>query len=140
MSTKSRSSLFQGAYSGATIRKQSAEEKLAKAQREADVAAAEEWSIRLQFHGGPAQPSPTIAQCLNSDYEWLQVECRRCRHEAQVPLREVRRKRDTPIWKLEAALRCERCRDRRYAPPVRLVKLNKTAERATSGCKGGGQT
>jgi hypothetical protein len=126
MSTKSRNSLFQGAYSGATIRKQTAEEKLAKAQREADVVAAEEWSIRMQFHGGPAQPSPTI-----SDYEWLQVECRRCRHEAQVPLREVRRKRDTPIWKLEAALRCERCRDRRYAPPVRLMKLNKTAERTS---------
>lgn len=129
MSTKSRTSLFLGAYSGAKIRKQSAEEKLVEAQREADLAACLEWSYRMQMYGGPAQPSPTIGQCLNSPYVWLQVECRRCRHEAQVPLAEVRRKRDTPIWKLEAALRCERCRDRRYAPPVKLVKLNKTGER-----------
>jgi hypothetical protein len=25
-------------------------------------------------YGGPAQPSPTIAQCLNGGYGWLQVK------------------------------------------------------------------
>ena len=33
--------------------------------READRADAEAWSIQMEAYGGPAQPSPTIAQCLN---------------------------------------------------------------------------
>jgi hypothetical protein len=35
-------------------------------------------SIRMEGYGGPAQPSPTIAQCLNGGYGWLEVKCRRC--------------------------------------------------------------
>jgi hypothetical protein len=31
--------------------------------------------------------------------------------------------RDTPIWKLEAALKCRSCRKGRYAPPVHMIKL-----------------
>jgi hypothetical protein len=71
---------------------------------------AEAWSIRMEGYGGPAQPSPTIAQCLNGGYGWLQVQCRRCETEASIPLEHVRRPRDTPIWKLEAALKCRSCR------------------------------
>jgi hypothetical protein len=29
----------------------------------------------------------------------------------------------TPIWKLEAALKCRSCKKGRYAPPVHLIKL-----------------
>jgi hypothetical protein len=29
----------------------------------------------MEAYGGPAQPSPTIAQCLNGGYDWLQVKC-----------------------------------------------------------------
>jgi hypothetical protein len=39
-----------------------------KAVREADRAAAELWSIQMEAYGGAAQPSPTIAQCLNGVY------------------------------------------------------------------------
>jgi len=48
-------------------------------------------------------------------YGWLQVKCRRCETEASIPLEHVRRPRDTPIWKLEAALKCRSCRKGRYA-------------------------
>jgi hypothetical protein len=42
----------------------------------------------------------------------------------------VRRPRDTPIWKLEAALKCRSCRTPRYAPPVHMIRL--TEERQTA--------
>jgi hypothetical protein len=35
----------------------------------------------------------------------------------------IRRPRDTPIWKLEASLKCRLCRMGRDAPPVRIIKL-----------------
>jgi hypothetical protein len=59
----------------------------------------------------------------------LQVKCRRCETEASIPLDCVRRPRDTPIWKLEAALKCRSCRTPRYSPPVHMIRL--TEERQT---------
>ena len=76
----------------------------------------------------PAQPSPTIAQCLNGGLGWLEVECNRCKTRASLPLDAIRRPRDTPIWKLEAALKCRSCRKGRYAPPVHMIKLTETRE------------
>jgi hypothetical protein len=64
-----------------------------------DRAEAEAWSIRMEGFGGPAQPSPTIAQCLNGGYGWLQVMCHRCQTRASLPLDAIRRPRDTPIWR-----------------------------------------
>jgi hypothetical protein len=47
----------------------------------------------------------------------------------------IRRPRDTPIWKLEAALKCRSCKKGRYAPPVHMIKLTATQEtRRISGC------
>jgi hypothetical protein len=60
---------------------------------------AEAWSIRLEGYGGPAQPSPTIGQCLNGGPGWLEVECNRCKTRASLPVGAIRRPRDTPIWK-----------------------------------------
>jgi hypothetical protein len=37
----------------------------------------------------------------------------------------VRRLRDTPIWKLESALKCRSCRTPRYLPPVHMIRLTK---------------
>src|SRR6202022_4590601 len=76
----------------------------------------------MERYGGPAQPSPTIAQCLNGGYGWLEVECHRCKTRASIPLDAIRRPCDTPIWKLEAALKCRSCKKGRYAPPVHMVK------------------
>jgi hypothetical protein len=82
----------------------------------------------MEGYGGPAQPSPTIGQCLNGGYGYLEVKCHRCETEASIPLDAVRRPRDTPIWKLEAALKCRSCRKGRYAPPVHMIKLTEARQ------------
>jgi hypothetical protein len=110
MSTKSREVIYSGRIVGAKIRADGARQAAQKAVREADRAAAELWSVQMEAFGGPAQPSPTIGQC-------------RCETEASIPLDAIRRSRDTPIWKLEAALKCRSCRKGRYAPPVHMIKL-----------------
>ena len=82
-------------------------------------------SEQMEGFGGPAQPSPTIAQCLNGGYGWLEVMCHRCETRASLPLETIRRPRETPIWKLEAALKCRSCATPRYAPPVHLIRLTR---------------
>ena len=91
---------------GAEISAKHAREEARKAVRTADRAEAEVWSVRMEGYGGPSQPSPTIAQCLNGGMGWLEVECNRCKARASLPLDAIRRPRDTPIWKLEASLKC----------------------------------
>lgn len=88
---------------GAEISAKHAREEAQKAVREADRAEAEAWSVRMEAYCGPAQPSPTIAQCLNRGLGWLEVACNRCEARASLPLDAIRRPRDTPIWKLEAS-------------------------------------
>jgi len=56
----------------------------------------------MEAFGGPAQPSPTIAQCLNGGFGWMEIECNRCKTRASMPLDAIVRPRNTPIWKLEA--------------------------------------
>lgn len=63
----------------------------------------------MEGYGGPAQPSPTIGQCLNGGLGWLEVECNRCKTRASLPLVAIRRPRDTPLWKLEPSLKCRSC-------------------------------
>jgi hypothetical protein len=48
-------------------------------------------------YGHLAQPSPTIAQCLNGGYGWLEVQCHRCRTRASLPLDAIRRPRALEI-------------------------------------------
>ena len=128
MSTKSREVIWGGRIMGAKIRAKAAREEAAKAIRAADRAEAEAWSIRMEGYGGPAQPAPTIAQCLNGGIGWLEVKCRRCETRASIPLEHVRRSCDTPIWKPAASLRCRSCGTRRYRPPVHLIKLTEQRE------------
>jgi hypothetical protein len=129
MSTKKREVIFGGRrIKGANIRAQHARERAQEAVRAADRAQAEAWSIRMEAYGGPAQPSPTIAQCLNGGLGWLEVECNRCKTRASLPLDAIRRPRSTPIWKLEASLKCRSCRKGRYAPPVHMIRLTETQE------------
>jgi hypothetical protein len=59
---------------GADIHAKGAREAAQKAGREADRAEAYAWSIRMEGYGGPAQPSPTIAQCLHGGLAWLEVD------------------------------------------------------------------
>jgi hypothetical protein len=57
----------------------------------------------------------------------VRSRCHRCETSASIPL-DVRRRRDTPIWKLEAALKCRSCKKGRYAPPVHMIKLTRERE------------
>jgi hypothetical protein len=59
---------------------------------------------------------------------WLEVECNRCKTRASLPLADIRRPRDTPIWKLEAALKCRSCRKGRYGAAGAHDKLTETRE------------
>lgn len=62
-----------------------------RAVREADRAEAEALVHRMEGYGGPAQPSPTIGQCLNGGLAWLEVEYARCNTRARLPFVAVRR-------------------------------------------------
>src|SRR4030095_2889288 len=128
MSTKSRETIYGSRIRGANIHAENVREAAKKAVRAADRAEAEAWSIRMEGFGGAAQPAPTIGQCLNGGLCWLEVECNCCKTCASLPLDAIRRPRDTPIWKLEAALKCRSCRKGRYAPPVHMIKLTATQE------------
>ena len=128
MSTKSREVIWGGQIMGAETHARHAREEARKAAKEADRAEAHVWSLRMEGYGGPAQPSPTIAQCLNGGLRWLEVECNRCKTRASLPLDAIRRRCDTPIWKLEAALKCRSCRKGPYAPPVHMIKLTQRQE------------
>ena len=128
ISTKSREVLFGSRIRGAKIRAEGARERAKQAVREADRAEAEAWSIRM---GGVRRAGATITDdraCLNGGLGWLEVECRRCKTRASLPLDAIRRLRDTPIWKLEASLKCRSCRKGPYAPPVHMIKLTETRE------------
>ena len=96
MSTKTRQVIWGGKIMGVEMRAAGAREAAQKAIR----AEAEAWSVRMEGYGGPAQPPPTIGQCLNGGLGWLEVECNRCNTRASLPLDAIRRPRDTPLWKL----------------------------------------
>jgi hypothetical protein len=127
-STKSWQYTWGGRIRAAKIQAEYARKRAAEAAREADRAEAEASSIRMEGYGGPAQPSPTIGQCINGGLSWLEVECNRCETKASIPLDAVRRPRDTPLWKLEASFKCRSCRKGRYAPPVHMIRLTATRE------------
>ena len=80
MSTKSREVIWGSRIRGAKMHADHAREAARKAVREADRAEAEAWSVRMEGYGGPAQPAPTIAQCLNGGLGWLEVECVSCKN------------------------------------------------------------
>ncbi|SFJ72795.1 hypothetical protein [Bradyrhizobium sp. cf659] len=128
MSTKSREVIWGGQIMGAAMRANQARVDAESAVREADRAEAEAWSVRMEGYGGPAQPSPTIGQCLNGGFGWLEVECARRKTRASLPLDAIRRPKDTPLWKLEASLKCRACRTTRYAPPASMIKLTETRQ------------
>jgi hypothetical protein len=124
MSTKKREVIFGGRIMGARIRAQTARQHALEANRQADRAEAEAWSIQMEAFGGPAQPS-TIAQCLNGGLGWLEIECSRCKTRVSIPLDAVRRPKDMPIWKLEANLKCRS----RQKGPVRAVGADDQTQR-----------
>jgi hypothetical protein len=123
MGTKSREVIWSGPIMGAEISAKSARGAATKAAREADRAEARMvapdgrlWRSRtaLPDHRPMPQRWPGLAN--------------RCKTRASLPLDAIRRPRDTPLWKLEASLKCRSCRKGRYAPPVHMIKLTEARQ------------
>jgi hypothetical protein len=68
MGGPSRRRIFGDRVRGAKISAEHARQRAKEAAREADAAECLLWSEQMEGFGGPAQPSPTIAQCLNGGY------------------------------------------------------------------------
>ena len=84
-------------------------------------------------YGGPAQPSPTIADALNARLCFLEVKCLGCETHSTVDLTIVRRPKETPVHELERWMRCKDCSKLRGYPFKRshLVALRATKISAT---------
>jgi hypothetical protein len=128
MSTKKREVIFGGRIIGANIRAQQARERAKEAIRAADRARLKHGRSEWRAMAGLRSLRRQIGQCLNVGLGFLEVECNCCRTRVSLPLDAVRRPRDTPIWKLEASLKCRSCPKGRYAPPVHTIKLTETRE------------
>lgn len=81
-----------------------AQEKL----KAADQFTCKSWNA-IMFCGGPATPSPTIAQAINGGHSRLIAKCNRCACERDVDLRTLNRPADSAIHRIEASLFCESC-------------------------------
>lgn len=68
----------------------------------------EEWSAR-QFIGGPAEPSPSIADAIHGGCEILEVECRHCKHASLVDLALLVWPRGKPVHSVSRVLYCKPC-------------------------------
>jgi hypothetical protein len=122
--------LFGGRISAAKMKAESARKEAAEKLKEAAAETCRGWNYRMIGYGGPVQPSPTIAEAISGGFYFLEVKCRRCSTHSIIDLsavNEVRRKPETPIWKLEASLRCRHCAEalRGRRPAANIVRLRK---------------
>src|SRR5258708_7030121 len=100
MGGPTRQRIFSDRVIGARISAVNARERAKQAARGADAAECLLWSEQMEGFGGPAQPSPTIAQCLNGGNGWMEIECNRCKTRATIPLDAVPRPPETAILTL----------------------------------------
>jgi hypothetical protein len=128
MSTKSRQTIYGGRIMGAKIRAESARKRAAEAARETTAPKRKHGRSRWKATVGQRNHRRPSGNVLNGGYGWLEVECHRCKTRASIPLDAIRRPRNTPIWKLEAALKCRSCKKGRYAPPLHMIKLTQERE------------
>jgi hypothetical protein len=89
-----------------------------------------EWNAR-QFIGGPADPSPAIADAIGAGFDLLEVKCWRCGHESVVDLALVIWPRQHQVHTLERALGCQPCRkngERKSRPDLVALRLRNPPE------------
>jgi hypothetical protein len=133
MGGKSRYRLWGDRVNAARVHVNFAREQLIKAIRDRDEAVCRLWSHQMEGFGGPAQPSPTIGQAINGGYFFIDVQCKRCKTQSGIELLSLPRKRETPIWTLEASLTCRHCAPIvRYRPQTILVRLSKGRETSSA--------
>lgn len=87
-----------------------------KARKEADRLACEAWNRRMPGFRGPAQPSPTLGDALNSGYGCLEVRCLGCGTHQAVAFDIICRPKTTPIHELERYMPCRDCQQLRGYP------------------------
>jgi hypothetical protein len=80
----------------------------------------------MEGFGGPAQPSPTIGQCLNGGCGWMEAElpfAKQAPASRSMPsaVRAIRRSGNSKV-------RSDACGTPRYKPPVHLIKLTQERE------------
>jgi hypothetical protein len=75
----------------------------------ADTLARDAWNKRMLAFKGPAPPSPTLGDALNTGYAYLEFRCLGCDTHQTVALDIVRRPKTTPIHQLERYMRCKNC-------------------------------
>src|ERR1700754_2700663 len=79
---------------------------------------------------GEVKAEPMIGKAINGGYDLLEAKCNKCDRVSLVPLRALRQPKETPIWKLEAALYCEPCSEgRHYSRRQRAHILGLTYDR-----------
>lgn len=122
--------VFGGRIMASEMRADSAKQEAAEKLRESNAESCKAWNYRMIGYGGPAQPSPTLDQAISGGFNYLEVKCKRCGTHSLIDLsavNQVRRSPDTPIWKLEASLRCRHCTQGtpygRWKPAANLVRL-----------------
>jgi hypothetical protein len=121
--------LFGGRISAAKMRADSAKKEAAEKLREAAAETCQAWNYRMIGFGGPAQPSPTIAEAIKGGFYYLEVKSAGAAptRSSITAVNEVRRRPDTPIWKLESSLRCRHCSEALHGrrPAANIVRLRK---------------
>ena len=133
MGGRSRDRIFGDKLRAAQIQRKAAEDEARKADDRMVAAECEIWSAQMEGYGGPAQPSPTIAQALRAGYFFLEVKCHRCDHRGAVDLRALGRDEGAAIWQLEASLSCEQCRRALHRKArVHMIKLSRTPDTRTT--------
>lgn len=107
----SREVIWGGRIMGAKIHAEGARGRAERAIREADRAEAEAWSV----YGGLWRACTAVADDRSMPQQRICMAGGRVRplQDTREPAR--RRDRDTPLWKLEASLKCRSCRSTRYA-------------------------
>jgi hypothetical protein len=132
MGGRSRDRIFGDKLRAAKIRLESAKSQSRVVDSRIAAAECELWSAQMEGYGGPAQPSPTIAQAVGAGYFYLEVKCHRCNHHGAIDLRLLRRHERTEIWRLEASLSCEECRaGHRWKAKVHMIKLSRLPDTST---------
>lgn len=91
--------------------------------RNADRLLCESWNERLWADGGPIDPSPTVDQCINGGYPWLEIECPRCKTKRDVDLVALACPPTTFVHDLASRLRCSKCAKAGRRPAATLLQL-----------------
>src|SRR5262245_3676408 len=129
MGGRSRDRIFGDKLRAAKNNLRSAKDAARQADFKIAAAACEVWSAQMEGYGGPAQPSTTVANAVGAGFFFLEVKCHRCNHRGAVDLRLLRRDPSTEIWRLEASLSCEKCREaHRWKAQVHMIKLSRAPD------------